>query len=619
MVGRRLSELELGERLPGRPADVVHAIWLASGGMPEPALELANLADSAEADPVAALALRAPSQTQFLVPDVPLLRLLETAAARTLAPEIRAQVLIRWAGELLGDPSAAGQRRELADEAVALARASGDPGVLARVLDGRLHALWDPAAAPERLDTASQIIELARQAGDAAVELQGLFWRFMALVELADLDAAEAALVLYARTGELAGDAQAAVVALSRQAVLAIARGRLDLAARLTDEVAAAGERLGMADTPRLIASLTGQLEILRGHGDAQIPQVQAIALRLPGHYYEATAARVMAEVGRDAEALLELDRLLPTVLAGTGPRWLGAVADLAFVAARGGDSASVEKLYDALTPYRGRLVVWGGVNTITGPVDDRLGRLARRLGRSEEALAHFDRAVALEERLGALTWLSATLAVRGRPGDRERSQSLAARIGIVTAATDQSGQWTLLRQGDEWYLEAGTETARLRHVRGLPYLSKLVSAPGQEIAALDLVADGVGLQASPGHDVLDTAARNAYRVRLAGLEQQLDEADRAGDATQAQSLTAERDALVAELRRATGIGGRPRQQTAEAERARVNATRALGTVLSRLETEAPLTAAHLRASLRTGSHFRYQPTPGGPPRWRTS
>jgi hypothetical protein len=73
----------------------------------------------------------------------------------------------------------------------------------------------------------------------------------------------------------------------------------------------------------------------------------------------------------------------------------------------------------------------------------------------------------------------------------------------------------------------------------------------------------------------------------------------------------------VAELRRATGLGGRPRRYGDEAERARVNATRALRTVLARIESAAPLAGAHLRASLRTGGHFRYQPAPGGPQRWR--
>jgi hypothetical protein len=353
-----LTESELAQLLPGRPADLVHAIWLATGGRPGPALQLAAGHHDGD-DPVAALALRMPSSAEFLVPDVALLRLLETASTRALPKAIRARVLIRWARELLSDPSAGLRRRDLANEAVELARAGGDAGALAETLDGRLHALWDPLAAPERLSTATQIIELAREAGDAAIELRGLFWRFTALVELGDLDAAEAALVRYGRTGELAGDAQAAVVVLSRQALLAMIRGRLDLAATLTDELARAGRQVGLTDTARLMASLKGQLALLKGEAEQQIPPLQEMVRRLPGHFYEATTARVLAEAGHDDQALLELDRLLPSVLAGTGPRWLGAVADLAFVAARGGDPQASRQLYDALVPYQGRW--WSG------------------------------------------------------------------------------------------------------------------------------------------------------------------------------------------------------------------------------------------------------------------
>jgi hypothetical protein len=620
-----LSEAQLGLLLPALGADVRHAIWLATGGVPGPALHLAADADGEVGDPVAGLALRASSRAEFLVPDVALLRLLEEAAGRPVPKGVRARILIRWARELLGDPSAADRRRALVGEAVGLARASGDPGALAEVLDGSLHAVWDPRRADERLSTGSEIVSLARRAGDSGAELRGLFWRFIALVELGDLSGAEAALVTYARTGELAGDAQAAVVALSRQAVLAVVRGRLELAAALTDEVAAAGERAGLPDTARLTASLAGRLAVLRGEAAAQIAPLLAMARRLPGHFYEASAARVMAEAGQDAEAQLELDRLLPTVLAGSGPRWLGAVADLAFVASRGGDPDAARRLYEALTPYQGRLVIWGGANTVTGPVDDLLGRLARRLGRAAEARAHLDRAVAQEERLGALPWLCATLVARGDRGDRDRAKSLAARLGIALArpdATSPTGEpgedeWRLVHDGDDWLLEAGAEAVRLRDVRGLRYLRTLVSFPGREIAALDLVSGGSGLRVPTGEPILDGQARAAYRARLAALEERLEESDRAGDADRAATLTAERNALIAELRSATGLGGRPRGRSTEAERARVNATRALGTVLSRLEAVAPLAAAHLRASLRTGSHFRYQPATGGPRRWR--
>jgi len=79
----------------------------------------------------------------------------------------------------------------------------------------------------------------------------------------------------------------------------------------------------------------------------------------------------------------------------------------------------------------------------------------------------------------------------------------------------------------------------------------------------------------------------------------------------------AERAALMSELLRGTGLAGRSRAHSDGAERARVNATRALWAAVGRIESAAPLAGAHLRASLRTGRFFRYQPALGGPARWR--
>lgn len=377
-----LTEAELAAVLPGMPIGTVHAVWLLTAGWPGPALDLAAaVPPGAGEDAVVEFALTSPSRGQFLALDTGLIRLLEDAASRALPPATRARVLVRLAGEMLGDPSAPARRRELVDEAVRLARDSDDPGTLAEVLDGRLHAVWDPAAADERLSTASQIIDLSRRAGDAVLERRGLFWRFVALAELGDLDAAEAALVAYARAGERDGDPEAAVIALSRHAVLALVRGRFALAEALAVEVTETGRRVGLADAYRLTASVRGRLALLRGDAAGEVETLRALARRLPGHFFEVTAARALAESGEVTEALLEVDRLLPSVLAGAGPRWLGAVADLAFVASFGAAPTAAEALYDALLPYAGRLVVWGGANTIAGPVDDYLGRLAARSG----------------------------------------------------------------------------------------------------------------------------------------------------------------------------------------------------------------------------------------------
>jgi hypothetical protein len=117
---------------------------------------------------------------------------------------------------------------------------------------------------------------------------------------------------------------------------------------------------------------------------------------------------------------------------------------------------------------------------------------------------------------------------------------------------------------------------------------------------------------------VLDDAARDAYRDRIRGLDSELSAADRAGDSVCAGRIHNERQTLVAELRRATGLAGRPRRASADAERARVNVTRTLRAAIARITRAAPIAGAHLDSSVRAGIVCRYQPATGGPDRWHT-
>ena len=64
--------------------------------------------------------------------------------------------------------------------------------------------------------------------------------------------------------------------------------------------------------------------------------------------------------------------------------------------------------------------------------------------------------------------------------------------------------------------------------------------------------------------------ARSAYRLRVEELRADIDEALEAGRLESAEALQAELDALVAELARAFGLGGRDRRAASAAERARL-------------------------------------------------
>jgi hypothetical protein len=362
---------------------------------------------------------------------------------------------------------------------------------------------------------------------------------------------------------------------------------------------------------------------------------MRALARRLPGHFIEATLAAWLALVDRADDARAEMDRILPAVLAGSGPRQLGSAALLAFVAARTSDVSASAQLRELLLPYRERLAVFGGAVSCMGPVSLFLGLLATQLGLLDEAVRFLDEATAFAEKAGALPCqvlclqaAAGALNLRQAPGDRRkasagraRAEAIADRLGapgLLSRFAPAQAQWSLRREGAGWLLRAGPEQARLPDSRGLHYLRALLAAPGSEITALDLVAGGPGLAATDTGPLLDAAARDTYRRRIRKLDDELAAADQTGDSIAAEKAHREREALISELRRATGLAGRPRRATADSERARVNVTRTLRATIDRITMAAPIAGAHLNSSIRTGTACRYQPGQGGPARWHT-
>jgi hypothetical protein len=85
------------------------------------------------------------------------------------------------------------------------------------------------------------------------------------------------------------------------------------------------------------------------------------------------------------------------------------------------------------------------------------------------------------------------------------------------------------------------------------------------------------------------------------------------------ERLQDERDALLAELRAATGLGGRSRVVPGgAAERARVAVRKAVAAAIERIAELDPLLGRVLSDTVRTGSYCSYQPDPSRPVVWLT-
>jgi tetratricopeptide (TPR) repeat protein len=187
-------------------------------------------------------------------------------------------------------------------------------------------------------------------------------------------------------------------------------------------------------------------------------------------------------------------------------------------------------------------------------------------------------------------------------------------------------------REGDYWSVIFDGHTVRVRDRKGMRYLARLLADPGREYHVLDLVAaeTGSGAQvdssqaASPPRsafgdagEMLDARAKDAYRRRLAEIEDDIEQAHASGDSERAAQADTERDFLVQELARAVGLGGRDRRAASSSERARAAVTRAVRQAIARINEHHPQLGEHLSRTIRTGTYCAYLPDPRAPARWQ--
>ncbi|MFL6223068.1 MAG: transcriptional regulator, partial [Actinomycetes bacterium] len=188
-------------------------------------------------------------------------------------------------------------------------------------------------------------------------------------------------------------------------------------------------------------------------------------------------------------------------------------------------------------------------------------------------------------------------------------------------------------REGDYWTVSFEGHTARVRDLKGMRHLARLLADPGREYHVLDLVAaeTGSGAQAAGSQaaglpraglgdagESLDAQAKDAYRRRLAEIDDDLEQARAIGDAERAAQADAERDFLVQELARAFGLGGRDRRAASASERARAAVTRAVRQAMTRIAEHHPQLGQHLSRTIRTGTYCAYAPDPRAPAHWRS-
>jgi class 3 adenylate cyclase/tetratricopeptide (TPR) repeat protein len=371
--------------------------------------------------------------------DTERLHAVERALELNRDPALRAHLISLQTLELAFDPDHH-RRRALADEALALARESGDVRTLANVLRGHIFALLGADTLDVRFADARELEETATRTGDPALQAWAAYCTSTVHAEKGDLRQADAdGRVLDEITEEL-GEPILRWFSHYHHACLALLRGDLARAEQLAQQALEIGTAAGQPDAVMVYGSQIATIRSYQGRGQELIPLLEQGVEANPritgwraglasnycwlGRFGE--AATIVEEAAKNGFADVPWDEVRSTTFA------LYAEA-----ASQSGVTSAAGILYGLMEPWAGQ-VVWSGAHSF-GYVTTYLGLLATTLGHDERADEHFAAACASQEKQGMLLW-----AARAHLGWAE---ALASRDETERASEEAARALVLARE----------------------------------------------------------------------------------------------------------------------------------------------------------------------------
>jgi len=583
-----------------------------------------------------------------------------------------ARVLGRMATELYYSDRAE-ERAALAEEAVAMARRLGDRATIASTLSARFLTLWGPENTEQRLQIATDVIALGEEARDRELVLRGHVWRIVSLMELGDWVGVDIELSVHARLADELRDPLHLWQVPLYEACRAMIDGRLERAEGLAGEAFAIGRGTQAQNAAQMYAVQLFALRAQQGRMTEVAQSLDEFARRYPAApVWRAAATFALATLGQTDAARRSFDGLCARGLAEI-PRdseWLSTLALLITTAALLGDAPRSAQLGELIAPHASRAVITGRGATCLGPASRFVARAAATAGDREQAIASYEAALATARQWGAEPFAAlisvelagvldevdparaSELRAQGLEAGRRLELSLrlapqldasapgpppeVAAVEAVVAPGPVARSMAFYRRGDVWTIGRPERPLQLRDAKGLTHVARLLATPHVEFHALDLVAgthdrgSSAALAIASGMEVrgrgagetgplLDGQAKAAYRGRVVELQEEIDEAVSFNDPERAARAREELGFLARELAGAVGLGGRDRKTGSDAERARVNVTRAIRTALKRIAEQDPALGRSLGGAIRTGTFCVYAPAPGGDCEWDLS
>ncbi|MGW7686052.1 ATP-binding protein [Kribbella sp. NPDC054772] len=491
-------------------------------------------------------------------------------------------------------PTDRGDRlRQLADEAVRMARSAGDVRAEVAALAVWCDVFAGPDHVAERAVAAARMLAIAT--GDLALVLLARRLLVVALLEQGRFAEADVHIAAFARAVlPLRLPLYSWLVPIWR-GMRALMSGRLDevqsciaQATELAEEADSVNARLMVFALRTAHADAIGTVTELRSY-------VESVMAPFAGNpMADGPSAYYLARAGATEQARSIVRYRVHDGLDAISrdAEWLESLAFLGEAAGVLGEEEAARLAYDALTPYAGLWVVDGIGGACLGSVELFLGRLAAQLGKPE-ARQLLETALEAHRTVGAETLVAKT-------------EKALAELGVTPVRTStDTGE--LRRLGASWEVMWRGVTAHVPDSKGIRDLATLLARPRTPVSVLDLSGPGRVQDADLG-PVLDDQARTAYRKRLRELEDDLADAAADNDLGRVETLSTERDFLARELAGALGLGGRARSAGDPVERSRKAVSMRIGVAVKAIERAHPALGRHLRVSVRTGRQCVYEP-----------
>jgi hypothetical protein len=190
-------------------------------------------------------------------------------------------------------------------------------------------------------------------------------------------------------------------------------------------------------------------------------------------------------------------------------------------------------------------------------------------------------------------------------------------------SAANKGEERRFRKTSDFWEVAFNGTSMPVKHTNGMEYIAHLLGSPGHSFGCVELaqaasrvspsgtkVSAEVKAELSSGftrHPVQSSEALARIKDAVDRIDKELADAEAQCDSERAEHLRTEKEAILANVKKSIGRGGRVRAFSDEEENARKAVSAAMARAIERMRKSHPALADHLKMHIKPGNRCCYE------------